>query len=231
MKYLVHILHENTRCISNSKRHNRILIMSIPRSKCSLLNIFRLHTNLMISRPQINLTEYTIPNQLVHQIINPRQWIPILDLNFIQFPVLIHSLIEPSFFLTNNTGAPYGETLGRINFFSSNSSNFFFNSDNSDADMRYGAIDTGLVPGIKSMAISTSLSGGNSLTSSGNTSGNSLTTGNSPLLAFPFPSVEEYDINTTAPSLTTEFICLTDIVTFSTLVSSGNMTVYSNQLI
>src|ERR1051325_3853999 len=97
--------------------------------------------------------------------------------------------------------------------------------------MRYGAIDTGLVPGIKSIANSTSLSGGNSLTSSGNTSGNSLITGNSSLLAFPFTSVEEYNINTTAPSLTTEFICLTDIVSSSTLTSSGNKTVFSKQLI
>ncbi|MCI84192.1 hypothetical protein A2U01_0105468, partial [Trifolium medium] len=52
----------------------------------------------------------------------------------------------PSFFLTNNTDAPHGNTLGRINFFSSNSSNFFFNSFNSDADIRYGAIDIGPVP-------------------------------------------------------------------------------------
>src|ERR1044072_188721 len=79
MKYPVHILHENTKCISNSKQHNRILIMSIPRSKCSFLNIFLLHLNLMISRSQINLTEYTSTNQWIHQIINPRQWMPILD--------------------------------------------------------------------------------------------------------------------------------------------------------
>src|ERR1044072_6023131 len=97
--------------------------------------------------------------------------------------------------------------------------------------MWYGAIDTGLVPGIKSIANSTSLSGGNALTSSGNTSGNSFTTGNSSLLAFPFTSVEEYNINTIAPSLTAEFICLTDIVTSSTLASSGNILVFSKQLI
>src|SRR3954469_10983257 len=140
-------------------------------------------------------------------------------------------LIEPSFFLTNSTGAPHGDTLGRINFFSNNSSNCFFNSANSDADMRYGAIDTGLVPGINSIANSTSLSGGNSLTSSGITSGYSFTTRSSPVLSPPFTSIEEHNINTTAPSLTAKFICLTDIVKSSTLTSSGKITVFVKQLI
>src|SRR3954470_17685664 len=70
----IHILHEYTRCISHTKRHNRILIMTIPRPKSSLLNILRLHTNLMIPRPQINLAKHTSSNQLIHQIINPCKW-------------------------------------------------------------------------------------------------------------------------------------------------------------
>ncbi|MCI78398.1 hypothetical protein A2U01_0099668, partial [Trifolium medium] len=69
-----------------------------------------------------------------------------------------------------------------MNLFSSNSSNCFFNFFNSDADILYGAIDIGLVPGIKSMANSTSLSGGKSDISPGNTSGNSHTTSNSSIL-------------------------------------------------
>ncbi|MCI74119.1 hypothetical protein A2U01_0095383, partial [Trifolium medium] len=58
----------------------------------------------------------------------------------------MHNLILPSFFFTNNTGTPHGETLGRTNLFSSSFSSCFFNSFNSDADIRYGAIDIGLVP-------------------------------------------------------------------------------------
>src|SRR6266487_4193360 len=97
----------------------------------------------------------------------------------------MHNLILPSFFLTNNTGAPQGDTLGRMNFFSNNSSSCFFNSFNSDADIRYGAIDIVLVPGTKSIPNSTSLSGGKSYISSGNTSENSPTTGNSSNLIPP----------------------------------------------
>ncbi|MCI62532.1 hypothetical protein A2U01_0083789, partial [Trifolium medium] len=58
----------------------------------------------------------------------------------------MHNLILPSFFLTSNTGAPHGETLSRTNLFSSSSYSCFFNSFNLDADIRYGAIDIGLVP-------------------------------------------------------------------------------------
>ncbi|MCI28045.1 hypothetical protein A2U01_0049245, partial [Trifolium medium] len=52
----------------------------------------------------------------------------------------------PSFYLTSNIGAPHGDTLGHMNFFSNSSSNCLFNSLSSAADILYGAIDTGLVP-------------------------------------------------------------------------------------
>src|SRR3954463_7375897 len=139
--------------------------------------------------------------------------------------------MEPSFFFTSNTGAPHGETLGRINFFSSNSSNCFFSSANSDADIRYGAIDTGLVPGTNSIANSTSLSGGNSLTSSGKTSGNPHTTGKSLLTTFFFTSMDAININTAAPSFMASSTCLAVIVKSSTLTSSGKITVFVKQLI
>src|SRR3954466_1231820 len=139
--------------------------------------------------------------------------------------------MEPSFFFTNNTGAPHGETLGRMNFFSRNSSNCFFNSANSDGDIRYGVIDTGLVPGINSIVNSTSLSGGKSFTSSGKTSGNSHTTGNSLLATFSFTSINANNINTVAPSPIASFTCLAVISRLSLLTSSGKITVFVKQLI
>src|SRR3954463_5389225 len=104
--------------------------------------------------------------------------------------------MEPSFFFTSNTGAPHGETLGRINFFSSNSSNCFFSSANSDGDIRYGAIDTGLVPGTNSIENSTSLSGGTSGISSGKTSGKSHTTFNSSMIAWFSTDIDATKANT-----------------------------------
>ena len=85
----------------------------------------------------------------------------------------MHRRDEPSFFFTNSTGAPHGETLGRMNCFSNKSSSCFFNSPNSAGAIRYGEIDTGPAPGIKSIANSISLLGGSPGISSGNTSINS----------------------------------------------------------
>src|ERR1051325_3211966 len=79
MKNTIHIFHKYTRSISHTKRHYRILIVTIPYSKSSLLNILSFHTNLMITGPQINLTENTSTNQLIHQIVDPRKWILVLN--------------------------------------------------------------------------------------------------------------------------------------------------------
>ena len=80
---------------------------------------------------------------------------------------------EPSFFFTNSTGAPHGETLGRMNCFSNKSSSCFFNLANSAGAIQYGEIDIGPAPGIKSIANFISLFGGRPEISSRNTSINS----------------------------------------------------------
>ena len=72
----------------------------------------------------------------------------------------MHRRDEPSFFFTNITRAPHGETLGRMNCFSNKSSSCFFNSANSTGAIQYGEIDTGPAPGIKSIANFISLLGG-----------------------------------------------------------------------
>ena len=79
----------------------------------------------------------------------------------------------------NNTGTPYGEKLGRINPLSNSSCNFAFSSFNSAGAILYGACDIGAVPGVSSILNSISYSGGNPGKSSGNTSSNPCTTGNS----------------------------------------------------
>jgi len=115
----------------------------------------------------------------------------------------------PSFFLTNNARAPYSETLGLINCFSSNSSNCFFNSPNSDADIRHGVIEIRLVPGTKSIAKSTFLSGGKSVMSFGKTSGNSRITGKLPT-SFSLLSFNEANIINTLSSPSKRYLPLSD---------------------
>nr|GFC51933.1 hypothetical protein [Tanacetum cinerariifolium] len=75
-------------------------------------------------------------------------------------------LNEPSFFLTNKTGAPQGEESS-----CSCSNNSFI----SDGAKRYGSRATGAAPRIRLIWNSTSQAGGRPGKSSGNTSGKSWT--------------------------------------------------------
>ncbi|GKG02516.1 hypothetical protein Tco_0310152, partial [Tanacetum coccineum] len=83
------------------------------------------------------------------------------------------------FFLTNNTGAPHGDELGRINPFSDNSCNWSASSFSSDGANRYGARATGASPGTSSILNSTCRGGGSPGKSSRNTSGKSRIIGTS----------------------------------------------------
>src|SRR3954469_36974 len=89
----------------------------------------------------------------------------------------MHKRILPSFFFTNRTGAPHGETLGWMKCLARSSSSWRFSSLSSIGDILYGVMETGAVPGTRSIENSASLSGGREVISSGKTSENSHTTG------------------------------------------------------
>ncbi|GKF96304.1 hypothetical protein Tco_0289039, partial [Tanacetum coccineum] len=74
----------------------------------------------------------------------------------------MHIRNDPSFFFTNNTGAPYGDEFGRIKPFSNNSCSCLDNSFILDGAKRYGVRATGAAPGIKSIQNSTCLARNNS---------------------------------------------------------------------
>ncbi|MFS8024697.1 hypothetical protein Hanom_Chr16g01466431 [Helianthus anomalus] len=63
----------------------------------------------------------------------------------------MHILKVPSFFFTNNTGAPQGEELGRMKPFSKSSCNCFDSSSSSDGAKQYGARAIGAAPGASSI--------------------------------------------------------------------------------
>ncbi|GKF98355.1 hypothetical protein Tco_0297138 [Tanacetum coccineum] len=82
-------------------------------------------------------------------------------------------LNDPSFFLTNKTGAPQGEVLGLTNPLSESSCSFIDSSCISDGANRYGDRATGAAPRTKSNWNSTCRVGGSHGKSSGKTSGKS----------------------------------------------------------
>nr|GEY27068.1 hypothetical protein [Tanacetum cinerariifolium] len=85
----------------------------------------------------------------------------------------MHILNEPSFFLTNKTGAPQGEELGLIKPLSESSCSCSDNSFISNEAKRYGAWAIGATPRIRSIGNSTGRAGGRPGKFSGNTLGNS----------------------------------------------------------
>src|SRR3954466_12326594 len=89
----------------------------------------------------------------------------------------MHILSVPSFFVTNRTGKPHGDELGRMKTFANKASSWILSSDNSRGAILYGRLEIGAVPGIRSTMNSTHLSGGMPGSSSGKTSGNLRTTG------------------------------------------------------
>src|SRR3954465_13173039 len=89
----------------------------------------------------------------------------------------MHILSVPSFFVTNRTGKPHGDELGRMTPFANEASSWVFSSTNSCGAILYGRLEIGTVPGIRSTMNSTHLSGGTPDNTSGKTSEKSRTTG------------------------------------------------------
>src|SRR3954469_14054017 len=89
----------------------------------------------------------------------------------------MHILYVPSFFVTNRTGQPHGDELGRMKPFAKKASSWVFSLANSCGAILYGHLEIGVVPGMRSTMNSTHLSGGISGSSSGKTPGKSRTTG------------------------------------------------------
>src|ERR1044072_3121754 len=68
-EHTIHIVHEYRRCVRNSKRHNKVLVVTITILKSGLRYISLLHSDLVISRLQIYLQENSGSPKLIHQII------------------------------------------------------------------------------------------------------------------------------------------------------------------
>jgi len=74
-----HIVQEQGRSVSHTKRHNYILIVPIFGPKSCLLHIINFNSNLMVPRSHINLRKHYSIGQLIHQVIYPWQGILVLN--------------------------------------------------------------------------------------------------------------------------------------------------------
>jgi dynactin complex subunit len=87
-EYEVHQVHQMCRSIGESKRHNQILIQSVPGRECSLRNVFWTDLDLMITRPNVDLGEDLTTGKLIKKNVDAGQRIFVLDSNGIQGSII-----------------------------------------------------------------------------------------------------------------------------------------------
>jgi hypothetical protein len=86
----VHQVHEMCRSISESKRHNQILIQPVPGRESSLRDIFRTDLDLIITQTEINLGKDSCTGKLIKENVDAGQRILVLDGDGIQ-RLVVHS--------------------------------------------------------------------------------------------------------------------------------------------
>ena len=84
---------------SSSKGHHCKLKVPIPRPECCLRDICLPNPQLMVTNAKVYLGVDSRSSQLIKQVINPRQWVPILDRNPVQLSVVNAQSKGPDFLL------------------------------------------------------------------------------------------------------------------------------------
>jgi hypothetical protein len=87
-EYEVHQAHEMCGSIGESKRHNQVLVQSIPGREGSLRDIFRTDLDLIITQTEIDLGKDPCTGKLIKENVDAGQCILVLDRDGIQRPVV-----------------------------------------------------------------------------------------------------------------------------------------------
>ena len=84
LEYPMHEIHECRWRIRQSKGHHCKLKVLITRPERCLRDIYLSNPQLMVTSAKVYLRVDSRSSQLIKQVINPRQWVPILDRNPVQ---------------------------------------------------------------------------------------------------------------------------------------------------
>jgi hypothetical protein len=72
------------RSIGESKRHNQILVHSVPGREGGLRDIFQMDLDLMITQTEIDLGKDSCTDKLIKENVDAGQWVLVLDGDGIQ---------------------------------------------------------------------------------------------------------------------------------------------------
>ena len=95
----MHEVHECRWRIRQSKGHHRELKVPITRLECCLRDICLPNPQLMVTSAKVYFGVDSRSSQLIKQVINPRQWVLILDRNPVQLSVVNAQSKGPIFLL------------------------------------------------------------------------------------------------------------------------------------
>jgi hypothetical protein len=72
MKYMIHEALESEGSITQAKGHDQKLIVALMSLKCSLRNVFLVHTYLVVARMNIKFSKELDTTQFIQEVINDR---------------------------------------------------------------------------------------------------------------------------------------------------------------
>ena len=105
----VHQPHEGCGSIRQPKRHDQPFEKALLGFEGNLLHIRRFYWYLVIPRLQVNLTEIFYTFELVQNVINPWDQVPILDSDLVQRPIVNTKSPRPILLLYQHDRAPTGQ--------------------------------------------------------------------------------------------------------------------------
>jgi hypothetical protein len=84
MKYTIHGTLKSGGSIMQAKGHDQEFIETLVSSKCSLGNVFFLHTYLVVARTKIKFGKVLSTTQFMQKVINDRDVKCVLDCDFVE---------------------------------------------------------------------------------------------------------------------------------------------------
>ena len=88
LEYPMHDVHECHWCIRQSKGHHRKLKVPITCPERCPRDICLPNPQLMVTTAKVYFGVDSRSSQLIKQIVDPRQWVPIIDRNLVQLSVI-----------------------------------------------------------------------------------------------------------------------------------------------
>jgi hypothetical protein len=101
MEGMIHEDLESGGSITQAKRHDQKLIVALMNSKCSLRNVFLVHTYMVVGRTKIKFSKKLGTTQFIQEVINDMNGKFVFDDEFVEV-VEIRTQVPISFFLKDH---------------------------------------------------------------------------------------------------------------------------------